>query len=347
MAGGRFWRELSADARERAGWVLLPLRGFLGFTFTFAGAQKLANPGFFDASKPGSIQVQMAAAARLSPIHVLVSHLQHDAVAVGVIIALAELAVGIGTLLGVLSRVAAVGGVILSLCLFLTVSYHSRPYYTGSDIVFAFAWLPLIVNGSGGVLTLDAWVARAARSSGAATPPAAPPVATPPATGTSRRAVVSKGTVTGLAVLGGSLFAGLDAGLGRLAGGTRSQAPTSSLRAKPSGKTGPSSGPVPPGHAIGPASGVPIGGAAAFNNPTTGDTSLVIQPEPGNFLAYDAICPHQGCTVQYFPNRKLFICPCHQSEFDAATGHVRAGPAPTGLTPITVAEGSDGQLYAT
>ncbi len=36
--------------------MLLPLRAFLGFTFCFAGLQKLANPQFFDAADPASIQ---------------------------------------------------------------------------------------------------------------------------------------------------------------------------------------------------------------------------------------------------------------------------------------------------
>jgi thiosulfate dehydrogenase [quinone] large subunit len=40
--------------------------------------------------------------------------------------------------------------------LFLTVSFHSAPYYTGADIVFAFAWTPLLLAGSGPVLSLDA-----------------------------------------------------------------------------------------------------------------------------------------------------------------------------------------------
>lgn len=344
MAGGGSWTGLPAEARRGAGWILLPLRAFLGFTFTFAGAQKLANPGFFDASKPGSIQSQLAAASRLSPIHALVAHLQHGAVAVGVIIALAELAIGIGTLLGVLARVAAVGGVILSLCLFLTVSFHSRPYYTGADIVFAFAWLPLVINGAGGVLSLDAWVARAAGQS----PPAPGSSDVTASGGTTRRAVVSRGTITALTLLGGALFAGIDAGLGRLAGGSKTAGGPSTLKpgASSGSAGGSSAGPEPPGHAIGPASAVPIGSAAAFNDPRTGDPSLVIQPQAGNFLAFDAICPHQGCTVQYFPSQRRFICPCHQSEFDASTGKVLSGPAPNGLTPITVAQGSDGQLYA-
>ncbi|HTZ07494.1 MAG TPA: Rieske 2Fe-2S domain-containing protein [Acidimicrobiales bacterium] len=143
-------------ATAMAGWALLVLRGFLGFTFTFAGLQKLANPGFFTASDPGSIQAQLAAAARTSPLHALVAHLVHGAVALGVVIALGELAVGIATLVGLWNRVAAGGGMVISLMLFLTVSFHTSPYYTGSDIVFVFAWTPLVVAGGGGVLSVDA-----------------------------------------------------------------------------------------------------------------------------------------------------------------------------------------------
>lgn len=43
----------------------------------------------------------------------------------------------------------------MSLMLFLTVSFHSAPYYTGADIVFAFVWTPLLLAGSGPVLSLD------------------------------------------------------------------------------------------------------------------------------------------------------------------------------------------------
>jgi Rieske Fe-S protein len=39
------------------------------------------------------------------------------------------------------------------------------------------------------------------------------------------------------------------------------------------------------------------------------------------------------------------VCPCHGSQFNAATGAVEVGPSPTGLKPIPIAEGSSGQLY--
>jgi thiosulfate dehydrogenase [quinone] large subunit len=145
-------------------WALLPLRAFLGFTFCFAGLQKLANPGFFQPSNPGSIQAQLAGAVRVSPVHLLISPLTHVAVPLGLLIAFAELAVGLGTLLGLWQRLAAAGGVALSLMLFLVVSFHASPYYTGSDIVFAFAWTPLLLAGAGPVLSADVVIAARART---------------------------------------------------------------------------------------------------------------------------------------------------------------------------------------
>ncbi len=111
--------------------MLLPLRAFLGFTFCFAGLQELADPQFFDAADPAFDQAQLAGAARRSPVHPLISPLTHVAIPLGILIALGELAVGVGTLLGLRARLAAAGGVVLSLMLFLTVGFHSAPYYTG------------------------------------------------------------------------------------------------------------------------------------------------------------------------------------------------------------------------
>jgi thiosulfate dehydrogenase [quinone] large subunit len=88
-----------------------------------------------------------------------------------------------------------------------------------------------------------------------------------------------------------------------------------------------------------------VGGAASFSDPATGDPSLVVQPQSGTFLAFDAVCPHAGCTVEWDPSGKLFVCPCHGSEFNGHTGAVETGPAVTGLTSIRIAEGADGQLY--
>jgi thiosulfate dehydrogenase [quinone] large subunit len=73
----------------------------------------------------------------------------------------------------------------------------------------------------------------------------------------------------------------------------------------------------------------------------------VIQAKAGKFLAFDAVCPHAGCTVGYDQSAGLLVCPCHGSQFNAATGAVESGPAPTGLKPVTISQGSNGQLYVT
>ena len=338
---------LSPQALARA---LLPLRAFLGFTFCFAGLQKLANPRFFDASDPASIQAQLAGAARRSPIHPLISPLTHVAVPLGVLIAVAELAIGLGTLLGLWQRLAAAGGVALSLMLFLTVSFHSSPYYTGADIVFAFAWTPLLIAGAGPLWSADAAIAARARAQQGNRRVSAQEA--------SRREVVLKGTVTGVVAGAGVVLAGAAAGLGRLAGGTKNSSGSAPLSATESASPGQSTaapsptasggsgGSHPAGTAIGPAKNVPVGGAASFTDPATGDPAIVIQATADKFVAFDAVCPHAGCTVQYDQSAAVIACPCHGSQFNAATGAVETGPAPTGLNPIAIAKGSNGQLYA-
>ena len=122
-------------------------------------------------------------------------------------------------------------------------------------------------------------------------------------------------------------------------------APTTTPAATASGSPTTTAGAAPSGTAIGPSSGVPVGGSATFTDPASGDPSLVIQQTAGDFVAFDAVCPHAGCTVAYQRSAQLIACPCHGSEFDAGTGDVIRGPATRGLTPISVTKGSDGDLY--
>jgi thiosulfate dehydrogenase [quinone] large subunit len=148
-------------------------------TFVYAGLQKLADPNFFDAAAPSSIQSQLHAAVRSSPIGGLLGGLAHQATAVGVVIALAELAVGAGALLGLWTRAAAAGGLALSIGFLLTVSWHSHPYYLGPDIVFAAAWVPLVLAGAGDDprLSLDARLRQHASAAMGLPPTQAVPVA--------------------------------------------------------------------------------------------------------------------------------------------------------------------------
>jgi hypothetical protein len=76
---------------------LLPLRAFLGVTFTFAGLQKLADPGYLDPHNPTSAAHQMLLFRRNSPIGGLLELSTHAPTLVSLLIAFGELAVGLGT----------------------------------------------------------------------------------------------------------------------------------------------------------------------------------------------------------------------------------------------------------
>lgn len=374
-----------------AEWALLPLRLFLGVTFIFAGLQKLANPAFFSSKSPTSIQAQMAGAARLSPIHSFLHAMLPHAVLIGWVIAYGELAIGLGTLLGLKTRIAAVGGAFLSLNLFLAVSFHSSPYFTGADIVFFFAWLPLIVAGGGSRMSADAIIERrAAQQAGftlaplvavpfttvqricghyheglcsarAGQPCAAaacpvlssrPPQVTPVDVKNFDRRTVVIGASTVAIAAGAAAVTGI---LTTAAGHLEASAVTGAKASTPStlpttttagaGATSGVSGGGASGTELGPATSVPIGSAATFTIPTSGDPGIVVQLTKGSFVGYDAVCPHAGCTVGYAPSQKLFVCPCHGSEFQIATGEVISGPAPRGLTPLNIVEASNGNLY--
>lgn len=158
---GQQWSQLGL---RQPGWLILPLRGFLAITFIYAGLQKLANPTYLNPSNPSSVVGQMRLLRHASPIGPLLGLSLHAPTLVGLLIAFGELAVGVGVLLGLWTRLAAVGGMALSLTFLLTVSWRTTPYYYGSDIVFLFAWTAVAGFGAGNVLSLDGWLRQRSRA---------------------------------------------------------------------------------------------------------------------------------------------------------------------------------------
>lgn len=160
LHGPRTWRDTAAQ------YALLPLRLFLGVTFVYAGLDKLTDSAFKRSAGTGSIGETMRAARDSSAIPALVDLALKSPVGFGCAIALGELAVGIGVLLGLLGRLAALGGALISLSLWLTVSWASTPYYYGNDLAYLMAWLPLVLAGTP-YLSLDAaWRTRRRGSHG-------------------------------------------------------------------------------------------------------------------------------------------------------------------------------------
>jgi thiosulfate dehydrogenase [quinone] large subunit len=156
----------------RGGWrdnaqrfALLPLRIFLGVTFIYAGLDKLTDSAFFHATGSGSIGEQMRGVRDISAIPAMVDLALKSPTGFGYAIAFGELAVGIGTLIGLLARLAAVGGMLISLSLWLTVSWATEPYYLGNDLAYLMAWLPLVLAGAS-VFSVDAMLAARRRARG-------------------------------------------------------------------------------------------------------------------------------------------------------------------------------------
>jgi thiosulfate dehydrogenase [quinone] large subunit len=224
--------------------------------------------------------------------------------------AIGEIAVGLGIAFGAFTRLAALGGMVLSLSLWLTVSWGAEPWFTSADLVYLFAFTPLLLHGAGATPSLDAWFARAREQH--------------PGTAEDRTRRVLVGG--GLGLLGAVLL-----GAGALFRGDKRR-----------GTVVQPSQPAPTPTANGPVllktSQVPVGGAATAS--ADGETVWVLQLARGQFTAYDARCPHQGCAVQFRSAADGFACPCHQSAFDSA-GNVTRGPATSGLTPVKVV--SDGE----
>ncbi|MGI5349335.1 DoxX family protein [Streptomyces sp. CA-250714] len=148
-----------------ARYALLPLRLFLGVTFLYAGIDKLTSSVFLTGEGPDSLAGTLSAVHGSAAAPWLVELAQQSPQGFGTAIAVGEIAVGLGTLCGLWARVAAAGGALLSLSLWLTVSWDSDPYYYGNDLPYFMAWLPLVMAGAP-MFSLDSLLAVRRRRKG-------------------------------------------------------------------------------------------------------------------------------------------------------------------------------------
>lgn len=59
----------------------------------------------------------------------------------------------------------------------------------------------------------------------------------------------------------------------------------------------------------------------------------LIRPSESEVMAFTAICPHLGCSVDYRGDAKQFVCPCHDAVF-GADGTVVSGPQRRGMDKL-------------
>ncbi|MER8221269.1 DoxX family membrane protein [Streptomyces sp. NPDC094143] len=134
--------------RMNLGVVLLPLRVFLGFISIYAGMGKLCDPVYFDGGKRGSMVKWLNTLHPWEVAEPLRQFALEHPVGSGLVIAFAQVIVGVLTVLGCWQRVAAAFGALLSAALLVTVSWKSVPAYETPDIIYLAAWSPLIIAGA-------------------------------------------------------------------------------------------------------------------------------------------------------------------------------------------------------
>lgn len=317
--------ERIAQLRELgARHALLPLRLFLGMTFVYAAFDKLSDSHYLaGAADTASFVSQTTAVKPLSPIGWALGPALDHPTFFALLIAFGELAVGLGTLFGLWGRIAATGGALISLSLWLTVSWSVSPYYLGSDLAYLMAWLPLVLAGTP-YLSVDGYLAQRSgrdRERGLAEDQV-------------RRRTLVDGGIAAVALGGAGLLAGsLTATFGRDTNKvTAAAAPT---------PAGTAAAPAPSGATVSvAASAVPVGGSAQVKDPATGDAVYIVQPRTGEYCGFSSVCTHSGCAVDAPKNNQLY-CPCHGSKFDATTGAVITGPATKPLPKYTVTKNGD------
>jgi thiosulfate dehydrogenase [quinone] large subunit len=328
---------LRTDPRlQSPGWALLPLRAFLGVTLLYAGLSKIFDRQYLDQASPLGVHAQMLHAAATSPIGAVVSLSANYSTVTGLAIAFGEVAVGLGALLGLFTRLAALGGIILAVSFFLTVSWTTRPYYYGADIGYAFAWTPLLIAGDAGVCSVTARLRTTVRHQRGL-----PAQLTPPATAALlddvERRTLLRGGLIAAAVAAVGVTAGSALALARRPSGTAGGAaspPPGSTTPGPSSTRAAGAGTV-----IAAAANVAVGSSKGFTT-ANGIPAYLLHPTPDTFVAFNATCTHQGCPVSY--SGAGFQCPCHGSTFDQ-NGQVTGGPANSPLLKIPV-KVVDGQV---
>jgi len=312
------------------GKVLLPLRLFMGVTFIYAGLLKLVSADYLNSDSPSGVLKQMQGSVLHSPISFILKHAIEHASLAGIAIAVGELFVGLGILFGVWTRFAALAGFVLSLSFLLTVSWGTYPYFFGPDIVFMAAFTPLMIAGDGGFYSIEAVIrSRVRASEGVAVDQQLSNA--PLEKQIARRTLIQSGAVAaGLGVVG--LASGV---IGRKMNKAQ---PTVIPSASPTHSTAPTSStkPTVKGTKVAKISDVPVGTAFQFTDPVQGAPAYLLQPTKGTFLAYSAICTHEGCPVNYDHGSNGFACPCHGARFDATTGAATRGPAQAPLQKFNV-----------
>jgi len=133
----------------------------------------------------------------------------------------------------------------------------------------------------------------------------------------NRRTVLRGVAVTGALGAVSPLLAGCGSDETTSGGGSSDATASGDAGSTPSGEGGGDGGAT-----LAATSDIPVGGGKVFADQQV----VVTQPSAGAFLAFTAVCTHQGCTVNSVQDGTI-NCPCHGSMFSIEDGSVAGGPA--------------------
>lgn len=91
------------------------------------------------------------------------------------------------------------------------------------------------------------------------------------------------------------------------------------------------------GTAVAAAGDVPEGGGIVV------DETVIVQPSADEFLAFSAVCPHQGSIVGAPDAEGNIVCPSHGSTW-TIDGALEQGPAEVDLAEVAITV-EDGQIF--
>jgi Rieske Fe-S protein len=91
---------------------------------------------------------------------------------------------------------------------------------------------------------------------------------------------------------------------------------------------------------------VPVGATYLFAYPGASDPAILLRLADAQVVAFSQRCTHLGCVVYYQSDEDRWHCPCHEGNFDTASGDVISGPPTRPLGRIEVEVRDDGVIWA-
>lgn len=83
-----------------------------------------------------------------------------------------------------------------------------------------------------------------------------------------------------------------------------------------------------------------------FRYPEEDEPAVLLRLSESEVVAFSQKCTHLGCVVYFEADQDRWHCPCHEGNFEAATGRVISGPPTRPLGKIDVEIRDDGMVWA-